>query len=181
MRSFSIASCLLLISSVQANRLTPSPYSSSNRKEKSNSKSALLNLRGGSDELSSFDWRFFVAGGICAACSHGATTPIDVVKTKMQTNPEKYTKGVLSAAKDIVATEGAAFLLSGLGPTVVGYGLEGALKFGFYETFKGLFKTLTKSQFVNFLMASVVAGGVASVVLCPMEEARIKMVGDASW
>lgn len=51
------------------------------------------------------------------------------------------------------------------GPTVVGYGLEGALKFGFYETFKGLFKSLTPSQFVNFLMASVVAGGVASVVL----------------
>ena len=33
----------------------------------------------------------------------------------MQTDPEKYTKGVLSAAKDIVATEGATFLLSGLG------------------------------------------------------------------
>ena len=47
----------------------------------------------------------------------------------------------------------------------MGYGLEGALKFGFYETFKGLFKSLTPSQFVNFLMASVVAGGVASVVL----------------
>ena len=51
------------------------------------------------------------------------------------------------------------------GPTVVGYGLEGALKFGFYETFKVLFKTVTPSQFVNFLMASVVAGGVASIVL----------------
>ena len=56
------------------------------------------------------------------------------------------------------------------GPTVVGYGLEGALKFGFYETFKGLFKTVTPSQFVNFLMASVVAGGVASIVLVCGEE-----------
>jgi hypothetical protein len=53
---------------------------------------------------------------------------------------------------------------------VVGYGLEGALKFGFYETFKGLFKTLTPSQFANFLMASVVAGGVASIVLVCGEE-----------
>ena len=78
--------------------------------------SAVLKFRGGSsNELSSFDWRFFVAGGICAAASHGMTTPIDVVKTKMQTNPEKYTKGVMSAAKDIVAEEGALFLLSGLG------------------------------------------------------------------
>ena len=73
------------------------------------------------------------------------------------------------------------FLLAGLGPTVVGYGLEGALKFGFYETFKVLFGSLTKSKFVNFLLASVVAGAIASVVLCPMEEARIKMVGDATW
>lgn len=56
-----------------------------------------------------------MAGGICAACSHGITTPIDVVKTKMQTDPEKYTKGVLAAAKDIIKTEGALFLLSGLG------------------------------------------------------------------
>ena len=36
----------------------------------------------------------------------------------MQTQPEKYSKGVLAAAKDIVATEGAAFLLSGLGERV---------------------------------------------------------------
>ena len=77
--------------------------------------SSLIKIRGGSSESSSVDWRFFVAGGICAACSHGITTPIDVVKTKMQTNPEKYSEGVLAAAKDIVKTEGAAFLLSGLG------------------------------------------------------------------
>ena len=76
---------------------------------------------------------------------------------------------------------GALFLLAGLGPTVVGYGIEGALKFGLYETFKVLFGTLTASKFVNFLLASVVAGAVASIVLCPMEEARIKMVGDVTW
>ena len=61
------------------------------------------------------DWRYFAAGGICAATSHGITTPIDVVKTRMQQNPEKYSKGVIAAAKDIVATEGVGFLLAGLG------------------------------------------------------------------
>ena len=122
-----------------------------------------LDIRGGSDDA--LDWRFFLAGGICAATSHGITTPIDVVKTRMQTNPEKYTKGVVAAARDIIAAEGPMFLLAGLAPTVVGYGLEGALKFGFYETFKGLFKDLTKNQVVNYLAASVVAGAVASIVL----------------
>ena len=37
--------------------------------------------------------------------SHGITTPIDVVKTKMQTDPSAYTKGVAQAARDIVAAE----------------------------------------------------------------------------
>jgi len=48
---------------------------------------------------------------------------------------------------------------------VTGYGIEGALKFGFYETFKKLFANLTPSKFKNYLLASVVAGAVASIVL----------------
>ena len=47
----------------------------------------------------------------------------------------------------------------------MGYGLEGALKFGFYETFKVVFKTLTSVEFINYLIASVIAGAIASVVL----------------
>jgi len=31
------------------------------------------------DAFSSLDYRYFVAGGTCAAISHGITTPIDVV------------------------------------------------------------------------------------------------------
>jgi hypothetical protein len=38
--------------------------------------------------LKNLDYRYFVAGGTCAAFSHGITTPIDVVKTKLQANPE---------------------------------------------------------------------------------------------
>ena len=54
----------------------------------------------------------------------------------MQQDPERYKEGVVGAAKDIVMNEGPLFLLAGLGPTIVGYGLEGALKFGCYESFK---------------------------------------------
>ena len=38
--------------------------------------------------VSSIDYRYFAAGGTCAAISHGITTPIDVVKTRMQAQPE---------------------------------------------------------------------------------------------
>jgi solute carrier family 25 phosphate transporter 3 len=64
--------------------------------------------------------RYFAAGGVCAACSHGITTPIDVVKTKMQSDPSKYDDGMIFAAVDIVKEHGLGFLLAGLGPTVLG-------------------------------------------------------------
>lgn len=83
----------------------------------------------------------------------------------MQALPEKYQNGVIAAARDIVATEGLGFLLTGLGPTIIGYGLEGSLKFGFYETFKQIFKNLTPYKVANFLLASVLAGAVASIAL----------------
>lgn len=149
-----------------------------NDKKNIKCKETLISLRGGNVDI---DWRYFLAGGLCAATSHGITTPLDVIKTKMQTNPEKYTKGVIKAAKDIIAVEGPWFLLSGLAPTFFGYGFEGALKFGFYESFKVIFANVTNSKFINFLLASVIAGAIASIVLCPMEESRIKMVGDKSW
>jgi solute carrier family 25 phosphate transporter 3 len=34
---------------------------------------------------------------------------------------------------------------------------------------------------INALISSVLAGAIASIVLVPMEDARIKMVGDPSW
>ena len=139
--------------------------------------SKLLKLRGGSA-----DWRYFLAGGGAAAISHGITTPIDVVKTKMQGAPEKYKNmGLIGATQSVIQEYGVLFLLAGLGPTFIGYGLEGAMKFGAYETCKGLFSGVFEKQFYNFLLASVVAGSIAAIILCPMEEVRIKMVENADW
>lgn len=41
---------------------------------------------------------------------------------------QSYRNGMLAATVDIVKKEGPSALLSGLGPTVVGYGVEGAMK-----------------------------------------------------
>ena len=83
------------------------------------------------------DPRYFLAGSLCAAFSHGITTPIDVVKTKMQSDPQNFNGlGVVAASKTIVEDDGYGILIKGLGPTVIGYGLEGAAKFGLYESLK---------------------------------------------
>ncbi len=44
--------------------------------------------------------------------------------------PEKYNRGMLSGFRTVVKEEGAGALLTGFGPTVGGYFLQGALKFG---------------------------------------------------
>jgi solute carrier family 25 phosphate transporter 3 len=137
--------------------------------------------------LKNIDARYFVAGGICAATSHGITTPLDVVKTKMQASPDVYDKGVYSAALSICKTDGPQALLGGLGPTVVGYGVEGAMKFGVYEVLKPVFSKLLAKDGVDqtstfaYICASVVAGSVASLLLCPMEFTRIRIVTDPNY
>jgi solute carrier family 25 (mitochondrial phosphate transporter), member 3 len=127
------------------------------------------------------DYRYFVAGGICAACSHGITTPIDVVKTKMQADPQQYNSGMLSAAAKIVKKDGPGILLSGLGPTVVGYGIEGSAKFGIYEILKPVFGKVVDDQSTAFILASIAAGAVAALILCPAESVRIRIVTDENY
>mmetsp|Transcript_27348 Transcript_27348/g.83942 ORF Transcript_27348/g.83942 Transcript_27348/m.83942 type:complete len:351 (+) Transcript_27348:73-1125(+) len=125
------------------------------------------------------DWRYFAAGGISAALSHGYTTPVDVIKTRMQTNPELYNGSLPVALTRILEEEGWLFLFQGLGPTCVGYGVEGALKFGVYELCKPFFRADT--EFAGLVAASTLAGAVASVVLCPAEDVRIRLVADPSF
>ena len=129
------------------------------------------------------DARYFVSGGLCAAASHGITTPIDVVKTRIQAEPEVFDKGLVSATKFILEKDGPTALLGGLGPTVVGYALEGAMKFGLYESLKPTFAELlpANEMAAAYLGASVVAGAVASLLLCPMEHTRIRLVTDPTF
>jgi solute carrier family 25 phosphate transporter 3 len=132
------------------------------------------------------DPRFFIAGGASAAISHGITTPIDVVKTKMQGDASLSDLSPSEAALRIVEAEGPKALAAGLGPTVIGYGVEGALKFGVYETLKPIFLSLADGIEVTdptqpYLVAAICAGALASIILCPMEETRIKLVTDPSF
>ena len=37
-----------------------------------------------------------LAGGICCSITHGALTPVDVVKTRMQLDPVTYNRGMIA-------------------------------------------------------------------------------------
>ena len=104
------------------------------------------------------------------------TCPIDVIKTRIQANPKKY-RSVGQTARTMIKEEGLLSLSTGLAPTVVGYGIEGAVKFGVYECSKlPLLALFPAYPAVAYLTASVVAGSAAALLLCPHEGVRLRQV-----
>ncbi|KAF3172353.1 mitochondrial phosphate carrier protein [Orbilia oligospora] len=131
--------------------------------------------------------RFALAGAVGCAVTHGALTPVDVVKTRIQLEPTVYNKGMIGGFKQVIQAEGAGALLTGLGPTVIGYFLQGALKFGGYEFFKkqsidllGV-ETATNNRAAVYMGSSALAEFFADIALCPLEATRIRLVSQPTF
>lgn len=130
--------------------------------------------------------KFALAGAIGCGITHGAMTPIDVIKTRIQLDPQVY-KSMGQATKLIVSQEGAGALLTGLGPTILGYSLQGSFKFGGYEVFKKTFVDLlgyeTASQYKDavYIGSAAIAEFFADIALCPLEATRIRLVSQPTF
>ncbi|KAI1334334.1 putative mitochondrial phosphate carrier protein [Xylariaceae sp. FL0016] len=126
--------------------------------------------------------RFALAGALGCSLTHGSFTPVDVVKTKIQLDPATYNRGMIGGFRQVIQNEGAAALLTGVGPTFTGYFIQGAFKFGGYEFFKKQsvdFLGLERSRQNRTAVYSVSAASAeffASVALCPLEATRIRLV-----
>jgi solute carrier family 25 phosphate transporter 3 len=131
--------------------------------------------------------RFALAGAICCSVTHGALTPVDVVKTRIQLEPEVYNKGMIGGFRQVIAKEGAGALLTGFGPTALGYAFQGAFKFGGYEYWKktaidymGVDKARENRQLI-YLGSSAIAEFFADIALCPLEATRIRLVSQPDF
>lgn len=106
------------------------------------------------------NWRYFLSGAVCCSFSHGVSVPceyvhvtykffinylitvvnlVDVVKTRIQSQAREVgeaTEGVRTIVSRIIKEEGASALLRGMSPTLVGFAVQGSLKYGFYDVFK---------------------------------------------
>ncbi|OAA66702.1 mitochondrial phosphate carrier protein [Niveomyces insectorum RCEF 264] len=132
--------------------------------------------------------KFFGAGALAATLTHGAATPIDVVKTRIQVDDAMKGLNMVSAARRIVAGEGARALLTGFGPTAVGYLVQGGGKFAGYEFFKKRYVDLvgdldraTAHRTAIYLGASASAEFFADIALCPLEATRIRLVSQRGY
>ncbi|BDD57241.1 mitochondrial phosphate carrier protein [Monascus purpureus] len=131
--------------------------------------------------------RFAFAGAVCCSITHGALTPVDVVKTRIQLDPVTYNRGLFGGFKQVIANEGAGALLTGFGPTAAGYFLQGAFKFGGYELFKQQFinqlgyETASNNRTAVYLASSAFAEFFADIALCPLEATRIRLVSQPTF
>ncbi|KFY38797.1 hypothetical protein V495_06380 [Pseudogymnoascus sp. VKM F-4514 (FW-929)] len=131
--------------------------------------------------------RYAFAGAICCSVTHAVLTPVDVIKTRIQLDPVTYNRGLIGTLRQVVAKEGAQSLLTGLGPTVVGYFLQGGLRFGGYEYFKrqstNLFgrETASNNRTAIYLTSAALAEFFGDIALCPLEATRIRLVSEPTF
>ncbi|OLN86751.1 Mitochondrial phosphate carrier protein 1 [Colletotrichum chlorophyti] len=131
--------------------------------------------------------RFALAGAVCCSVTHGALTPVDVVKTRIQLDPATYNRGMIGGFRQVIQQEGAGALLTGFGPTAAGYFLQGALKFGGYEFFKQQsinligYENAVNNRTAVYLASSAAGEFFADIALCPLEATRIRLVSEPTY
>lgn len=131
------------------------------------------------------DYALFALSG-AAGCSftHSVVIPLDVVKTRAQTEPEKYKDGLVAGALQIQRNEGLQALTLGWEPTILGYLWYGVTVYPGYEFFKRAFLAFAGPALAEQFRAPLVllAGAAATVIacfgVCPAEACRIRMVAD---
>eukprot|EP00752_Nemacystus_decipiens_P011093 g9855.t1 len=125
--------------------------------------------------------RFAACGAACGSTAHAFLIPIDVVKTRMQSEPKKY-PDMVSTFGTLVKEEGVQAFLLGTGATIVGYLFYGGVSFGLTEYLKRRFVELAGPDLAALypipilLGASAISACFAATAVTPFETLRIKTV-----
>ncbi|CUM67738.1 uncharacterized protein PRCAT00005443001 [Priceomyces carsonii] len=119
-----------------------------------------------------------IGGMVACGPTHSAVTPLDLVKCRRQVDASLYKSNIQGWSK-IIKTKGDS-IFTGLGATFIGYTLQGAGKYGFYEYFKKTYSDLIGPEYANnyktgvYLAASASAELLADLALCPLETIKVK-------
>jgi len=120
-------------------------------------------------------------GGILSCgLTHTAIVPLDLIKCRIQVNPQKY-KGIIGGFRTTLSEEGFRALGKGWAPTAIGYSLQGLGKFGFYEMFKIVYSDMLGEELSYtwrtslYLAASASAEFFADIMLAPMEATKVRI------
>lgn len=121
-----------------------------------------------------------LGGAISCGVTHTAVVPLDLVKCRLQVNPDKY-KNIFNGFRVTVKEDGARGLAKGWAPTFIGYSMQGLCKFGFYEVFKIVYSGIIGEENSYlwrtslYLAASASAEFFADIALSPMEAVKVRI------
>ena len=127
-------------------------------------------------------WREACAGSAAGVIGTIVGFPFDVVKTRLQAQPERFNAGMVSAFQRIGREEGGMAFFRGCGPPLCALTLLNTLNFGTYATVrKGLgVPEGTLSTFDGrVVVAGAAAGPLASMISTPFEYVKIQMQLDS--
>ncbi|KAL3807279.1 hypothetical protein ACHAXA_002815, partial [Cyclostephanos tholiformis] len=141
--------------------------------------------------------RFMASGGICSSIAHLVLTPIDVVKTKVQTKPDVYDMGIFGTFKKVLEEGGMNALFNGWEPTFVGFFLTGGVGFFLTEYFRRYYSslittvmslsevsatTVLSSWEIPLIAASAATSGFfCCFILAPFDAVRIRTVSQPDY
>merc|ERR1712212_844243 len=121
-----------------------------------------------------------VGGLLSCGITHTGIVPLDLVKCRIQVNPEKY-GGIMKGFKVTLAEDGMRGLAKGWAPTFFGYSMQGICKFGLYEVFKVKYAEMMGEEYSYlyrtylYLAASASAEFIADIALSPMEAVKVRI------
>jgi len=141
--------------------------------------------------------RFMASGAVCSSIAHFSLTPIDVVKTKVQTQPDKYDGGMITTFKKVADEEGLGTFFDGWEPTFVGFFFSGAFGFFLSEFFRRYYSSLVVSvlkvseinapNVISSLEIPLIVAGAATAaffccfLLAPFDAVRIRTVSQPDY
>ncbi|XP_012535172.1 phosphate carrier protein, mitochondrial [Monomorium pharaonis] len=121
-----------------------------------------------------------IGGILSCGITHTGITPLDLVKCRIQVDPQKY-KSVFSGFRVTYAEDGPRGLVKGWAPTFFGYSIQGMFKFGLYEVFKVYYSALAGEELSYeyrtslYLISSASAEFFADIGLAPFEAAKVRI------
>ncbi|KAF3793685.1 Mitochondrial phosphate carrier protein 3 [Nymphaea thermarum] len=125
---------------------------------------------------------FYIAcilgGSLSSGLTHAGVTPLDVIKCNMQANPSRHVSMGYTLQK-VLSKYGAGALFKGWVPTLLGYSVQGAVKYGLYEFFKvecaGMAGNHEGHKALVFMVGSAWSELISDVFLCPFEAVKLRV------
>ena len=129
-------------------------------------------------------WLASMAGALSCSLTHTMLVPLDLIKTRIQTDSTFRGLSTRNVARIIRDSEGWRGLVQGVSAVSSGYFLQGTAKFGIYDKLKKKLRNELESRgewkerykLPVYIAASGMAETVATLLLCPFEVAKIAVM-----